>query len=372
MLELERIKKLNSEKPGKGEYVLYLMQASQRAEFNQALQLAVHRANELNLPVITYFGLTDDFPEGNLRHYAFMVEGLKETKESLTNRGIKVLIGRGSPPEGVLALAKQASLVVVDRGYLKVQRQWRNTVAEGLTVPLIQVEGDVVVPVEEASEKEEYAARTIRPKIHDKLEGYVDPVSQEDPKTSSTDYQLSFDDVQLDEVLPILDVDRTVRPVQFFTGGTTKAKDLLEEFIESKLDRYDQMSNDPAEDYLSNMSPYLHFGQISPVYIASRIMDTDSPGAEDYLEQLVVRRELSMNFIYYNEEYDEFPSFLPDWARETLMEHKNDPREYTYSREEFENGKTHDSYWNAAQKEMKLAGKTHGYMRMYWGKKILE
>jgi len=372
MLEQSRIQKLNNREEKRGDYVLYWMQASQRPESNQALQLAINRGNELNLPVVAYFGVTDDFPEGNMRHYDFMVEGLKETRRKLNDRGIKLLIGHQSPPEGAIELADRASLVVVDRGYLRIQKAWRKKVASGIDVPLIRVEDNVVVPVEEASDKEEYAARTIRPKINDRLEDFTDRVREEDPNHSSKELETDFRSINPDEILEKLDIDRSVGPVPGFTGGTLEAKELLNEFIESKLDRYEERGNDPTEDYLSHMSPYLHFGQISPIYIVNRIKESDSPGVEEYLEQLVVRRELSMNFVHYNENYDEFDSILPDWARETLAEHENDEREYLYSLKEFENAETHDPYWNAAQKEMNLRGKTHGYMRMYWGKKILE
>ncbi len=372
MLESERIKKLNDERERSGEYVLYWMQASQRPKENQALQMAINRANELNLPVMSYFGITDHFPEANLRHYQFMLEGLKETKERLAGRGIKTLIGHQSPPEGTIELAEEAAVVVVDRGYLRIQRSWRKTVATEISVPLIQVEGDVVVPVEEASNKEEYAARTIRPKINDRLDDFSVPADNLDPDKSSLDLDLEFDSVDPEEVLERLDIDRSVEPVRIHTGGTSRAKELLEDFIKEKLDQYAEKSNDPTVDYLSDMSPYLHFGQISPVYILNRVQEAKSPGAEDYLEQLVIRRELSMNFVYYNENYDDFSSILPDWALETLMDHRDDPREYIYSREELEKAETHDPYWNAAQKGMVLTGKTHSYMRMYWGKKILE
>ena len=372
MLEQSRIQKLNNREEKRRDYVLYWMQASQRPESNQALQLAINRGNELNLPVVAYFGVTDDFPEGNMRHYDFMVEGLKETRRKLNDRGIKLLIGHQSPPEGAIELADRASLVVVDRGYLRIQKAWRKKVASGIDVPLIRVEDNVVVPVEEASDKEEYAARTIRPKINDRLEDFTDRVREEDPNHSSKELETDFRSINPDEILEKLDIDRSVGPVPGFTGGTLEAKELLNEFIESKLDRYEERGNDPTEDYLSHMSPYLHFGQISPIYIVNRIKESDSPGVEEYLEQLVVRRELSMNFVHYNENYDEFDSILPDWARDTLAEHENDEREYLYSLKEFENAETHDPYWNAAQKEMNLRGKTHGYMRMYWGKKILE
>jgi deoxyribodipyrimidine photo-lyase len=131
------------------------------------------------------------------------------------------------------------------------------------------------------------------------------------------------------------------------------------------------LRNDPTLDYLSHLSPYLHFGQISPLYIALKVIDTDSRGKEAFLEELIVRRELSMNFVFYNEKYDSFEA-VPEWAKKTLKAHQKNKRQYTYSLEELETAQTHDAYWNAAQREMVGRGKMHGYMRMYWGKKIIE
>jgi deoxyribodipyrimidine photo-lyase len=154
-------------------------------------------------------------------------------------------------------------------------------------------------------------------------------------------------------------------------GGTHQAEMHLQNFLKNKLDSYAEYRNDPTKDYLSCMSPYLHFGQISPVYIASKVLETDSPGKNAYLEELIVRRELAINFVHYNLYYDSFEG-LPDWPKKTLTAHITDRREYVYTRDELEQAKTHDVYWNAAQKEMVSTGKMHGYMRMYWGKKILE
>ena len=121
------------------------------------------------------------------------------------------------------------------------------------------------------------------------------------------------------------------------------------------------------------MSPYLHFGQISPLYIALKVTRKNGLAKDAYLEELIVRRELSMNFVFYNEKYDSFRRGDPSWAQKTLKAHQRDKRPYLYSLEELESAKTHDPYWNAAQKEMVFTGKMHGYMRrMYWGKKILE
>jgi deoxyribodipyrimidine photo-lyase len=372
MIQKERITYLNRKSIRKGAYVLYWMQASQRAEYNHALEYTIMKANELRQPVLVFFGITDHFPEANERHYTFMLEGLREVRGSLEKRGIRIAILHKSPEIGAVQLARRASLVVVDRGYLRIQRTWRDQVAQKIDCPLIQVEADVIVPVEGASPKEEYAAATIRPKITKKLDFFLAPLDEHEPFVDSL--SLEFDSFGIDDVekaISKLRIDRIVKKVRSFHGGTEEAKSHLEIFLESKLDRFPELRNDPTFDYLSHMSPYLHFGQISPLFIALKVKKTRSPGIEAFLEELVVRRELSMNFVFYNEKYDSFEA-IPEWAKKTLQTHQKDKRPYLYSLGEFENAKTHDPYWNAAQKEMLFKGKMHGYMRMYWGKKIIE
>jgi deoxyribodipyrimidine photo-lyase len=372
MIQRERIKALNEKAVQKGTYVLYWMQASQRATYNHALEYAILKANELRQPLIVFFGITDRFPEANERHYAFMLEGLRETQKSLNERNIQMVIRHVSPEKGAIRMAKKASLVVVDRGYLNIQRYWRKTAAERIDSPLIQVESDVIVPVEEASSKEEYAAATLRPKIHKKLSHFLTPLSHREPILSSL--SMEFDSFEIDDpekAISKLRIDRRVGKVDSFRGGTKEAYRHLELFLEGKLDHYPELRNDPSLDYLSHMSPYLHFGQISPIEIALKVKQTRSPGGDAFLEELIVRRELSMNFVFYNGEYDAFEA-LPEWAKKTLRSHQRDKRLYLYTLEQLERAETHDPYWNAAQKEMVITGKMHGYMRMYWGKKILE
>ncbi len=372
MVQKERIKYLNKEPVRYRKFVVYWMQASQRTEYNHALEYAIHQANELSKPLVVYFGLTDNYPEANERHYAFMIQGLREVKKSLEERGITMVVWHKSPEIGVVELARDACLTVVDRGYTRIQRMWRRSAAGAIGCPLIQVESDVVVPVEEASPKEEYTAATFRPKINKKLSDYLLPLKQ--IKVRKDSLNLKFDSFDIDDVrkaLARLNIDRSVQGVKYFMGGTSQAKKLLKDFIENKLDKYPELRNDLTTDAVSRMSPYLHFGQISPLYITLKIRERKSPGRESYLEELIVRRELSMNFVFYNSRYDHFQA-LPEWCRNTLKEHEKDKREYAYSLADFENARTHDPYWNAAQKEMVLTGKMHGYMRMYWGKKILE
>ncbi len=372
MIQRERIRVLNQKRERRGEYVLYWMQASQREECNHALEYAIERANEMHVPMVVFFGVTDRFPEANERHYRFMLEGLRGTRDALEGRGIRMVVRGVSPEKGVVDLARRASVVVVDRGYLRIQRRWRREAAQRIACPMIQVESDVVVPVEEVSDHEEYAAATIRPKILKLREDYLVPLRRRPVRRDSLALRISGLDIcDTAGVLNGLAVDRGVGPSPFYRGGTGEARRLLARFISTGLDTFAERRNDPNADSVSHMSPYLHFGQISPLYIALRVADRASPGSEPYLEELIVRRELSMNFCHYNRRYDSYAG-LPAWCRATLEKHAADGREYVYSRAELEEARTHDPYWNAAQNEMRVTGKMHGYMRMYWGKKILE
>ncbi|MBU6999311.1 MAG: deoxyribodipyrimidine photo-lyase [Theionarchaea archaeon] len=373
MIHPERIQYLNANQIEPGKYVMYWMQSSHRTGYNHALEYAILMANELHLPVVVYFCLTDEY-RAEERHYRFMLEGLREVKASLEERNIQFVLQHGSPPAMVAEFSRDASLLVVDRGYMRREREWRTRVASHVTCPVIQVETNVVVPVEAASPKEEYSAATFRPKIERKKEYYLVPLTETHPELSSV--TMEFDSLQLettsdiDSILRRLNIGRKVQTSEFH-GGTELAKSHLHRFIEEKIDLYPELRNDPTTDCLSNLSPYLHFGHISPVYIALKVSEKESPGKDAYLEQLIVRRELSMNFVFYNNQYDRIEG-LPQWAQKTLKIHEKDPREYLYTVEELEAAKTHDPCWNAAQSHMVKTGKMHGYMRMYWGKKILE
>jgi len=374
MILNDRIKDLNNKKMIDNPYVVYWMQSSQRTEYNHALEYAIILANELKKPLIVYFGLTDNFPEATQRHYYFMLEGLKEVKAELMKRNIKMLIRKISPEKGALEISNVAAVMVVDRGYLKIERLWRTFLAQNAKCHVVQVEANVIVPIETASIKEEYTAATLRGKINKKLDEYTLPLNARVCDIFSINLDIPFDEYDIDNIdyaISNLNIDKTVRRVLYYTGGTSRANLLLEEFISNKLSHYSELKNEPSEDYSSNLSPYLHFGQISPLYIYIRLMDVNIEDKKTFLEELIIRRELSMNFVFYNDDYDSYNS-LPNWAKNTLEKHLVDEREFIYSREELEGAKTHDQYWNAAQMEMIITGKMHGYMRMYWGKKILE
>ncbi len=371
-----RVSSLNDREVRPGDWVLYWMQQSQRPHDNPALEHAIRKANGLDLPVLAVFGLTDGYPEANLRHYRFMLEGLSETRAALEKRRIRLVARKGDPPGVALSFARRAAMVVCDVGYTRHQRRWRTAVAEGAPCRVVAVEGDVVVPLTVASEKAEYAARTIRPKIHRHLEAFLEPCPRYRPKRSSLEIgEEGLDLSDVDAVLDGLDLDRSVGPVtRFFRGGPAEAKRRLRAFVEGRLANYDAHRNQPQTDDVSFMSPYLHFGQVSPVHVALRIREAGQGTGADraaYLEELVVRRELAANFVRYTPDYDRYGA-LPQWARRTLADHAGDPRDHRYDREALAAGKTHDPYWNAAMAEMRETGFMHNYMRMYWGKKILE
>ncbi len=375
MIQPERIQYLNGKAVRRGgDFVLYWMQASQRAEENHALEFAAAQANELGRPLVVFFGVTAHFPEANLRHYTFMVEGLAETRNALARRGIRMVVLAGDPGEMVIDAAERACLVVTDCGYLRIEKQWRAEAARALDCPLIQVESNVVVPVDAACPREAYSAAVLRPRIHRLLDRFLVPVHAVPVEADSLG--LAFDLPDLMDSAAIMrqlhaHIDPSVGPVPAIRGGAPAALALLDDFAVRKLDRYDGDRNDPTLDGSSGLSPYLHFGQISPLRIALRLKEVESPGRDPFLEQLVVRRELAMNFVHYNDRYDAYEG-LPTWCRSSLGSHANDPREHVYSRAQFEAAQTHDPYWNAAQYQMVSTGRMHGYMRMYWGKKLVE
>ena len=377
MIEAERIRLLNDDAPDRdGAYVLYWMQNAQRASFNPALEHAIRIANEEDLPVIVGFGLMADYPEANERHFAFMLEGLREVAETLSERGIKLVVLRGEPDEVALRLSRSAFAVVCDRGYLRHQRRWRLRVAREAGKRVVQVEGDVVVPVACASDRLETAARTLRPKLQRQWHAFLGDVHEAEPMKSSLRLRVKgdIDPRRPESVLTSLDLDRDVGRVGRFRAGTTEARRLLARFLRSDLPGYRDARNDPSDPQCSNLSPYLHFGQISPVEVARKVVAAKGGTDEDdssFLDELIVRRELAVNYVMNEPHYDAYRG-LPAWARETLEKHKHDTRPHVYTRAELESANTHDPYWNAAMNEMRKTGYMHNHMRMYWGKKIIE
>ena len=371
----ERIQVLNDREVAAGDYVLYWMQQAQRVAYNHALAAAIDLANTHHLPLLVVFGLTADYPEANRRHYMFMLEGLREVQAILKDRGIRMVVRLGDPPAVIIDASRSAAVVVCDRGYMPIQKAWRRRVASGAPCRVVQVESDVVVPLAAVSVKAEYAARTIRPKVHRRLSEFLQPFRV--PSVRKSSLFISDDGVALDDLGSLLDrleLDDSVPAVpRHFPGGPSAAQRRLKRFIDQQLPVYHTDRNPPEKNVGSHLSPYLHFGQISPLTMALRASTADAPqeAKDAFLEELIVRRELAMNFVEYTPGFDRYRT-LPAWARTTLDAHRKDHRPHVYTRTQLEAGRTHDPYWNAAMAEMRVTGYMHNYMRMYWGKKVLE
>jgi deoxyribodipyrimidine photo-lyase len=350
------------------------MQRSQRGIDNPALDLAIDAANELGLPVAVFFGLHPRYPNANLRHYSFLVEGLADTIDAVERRGA-AFVFRPYPEHDLIRFCDEIgpSLVVGDENPLRSPEAWRQKAAAKLRVPFWTVDSDVVVP-SRLFQKEEYAARTLRPKITPLIEVFLQP--SRNPRARfrwSAGHKPSGRILDTSRVLASLPLDRSAEAVSSLKGGTREAIRRLKRFINERLQFYDKLRNSPHIDGTSELSAHLHFGHISPITIALAVRDSDSPEASKtaFLEELIVRRELAINYVARNSNYDRLEG-CHGWARATLAERADDRRPYLYTQQQLESADTHDPLWNAAQIEMIRTGRMHGYVRMYWAKKILE
>ena len=359
-----------------GKYVLYWMQRAQRASDNKALTTAIHLANYLQIPVVVAFCLTK-YPAANRRHYSFMLEGLDDVVARLRDIGIPFIIRLGDPSSVILTLARQLNVAVIvsDENPLKEPRQWRSTVQQNSEVPFICVDADVVVPSKHFP-KEEWAAYTIRPKIQKLLPLYLHLSSPTETLQNRLDISPINRGYKESPIELLCNFDSSISIAQFHKGGQSTAEQLLDTFIQTKLQMYHAHRSFVPTSSTSQLSPYLHFGQISVVKIAQTINNlsnnpTLKESCTDFLEELIVRRELAINFTLRNNNYDQLIG-CPSWAIATLNDHRNDIRNPCYTIDQFEAAQTHDSLWNACQHQMIISGHMHGYLRIYWAKKILE
>ena len=353
--------------------VVYWMIRDQRADDNWALLYAQAIALKRHYPLVVAFTLPPIPLEATLRQCTFMLEGLKEVERKLHRKNIPLIVLTGPPVQRLLRFARRnrVSAVVSDFSPLRIHREWQTEVAEQVAASFFEVDTHNIVPCRFVSQKQEYGAYTLRPKISRLLPEFLTAF----PPLRKHPYQLAVSPPKVDWVKAYksLRVDRSVKPVSTFVPGTAAGRKVLRRFLTHGLERYHDGRNDPTPDAQSQLSPYLHFGQLAPQQVAweTQRYDADLKSQEAFLEELIVRRELSDNFCLYNDGYDS-PEGFPTWARETLADHRRDPREYVYTDTQLERGETHDPLWNAAQREMTTRGKMHGYMRMYWAKKILE
>jgi deoxyribodipyrimidine photo-lyase len=371
---MERVRKLNDRELRQGaQYVLYWSQMNRRVESNHALAFAADLANEHRLPLLVYEGLTCTYPFASDRFHTFLLEGVPETSRRLAKLGIGYVFHlrrrRADSNDALYRLATDAAALVTDDYPTFIAADHNHSVPSRLEIPYYAVDSSCIVPMSHF-EKQEYAAYTVRPKINRALARYMQPVPPVRVKRK-WNAPVSPLHCEVQDNIPILvaacEIDHSVAPSKEFRGGRKEAERRLRHFLKHDLRRYAKTSNQPSEKSTSGMSPYLHFGHISSLEIAMAVKEY----AEEFLEQLIVRRELAFNFARFGPKPNTLDA-LPNWARATLRKHADDRRDPIYTRDQFERAGTHDELWNATQREMLLDGKIHGYYRMYWGKKIIE
>jgi len=367
-----RVRVLKEAPPGRGP-VVYWLSRDQRARDNWALLFAQELALGAKVPVVVLFCLAPAFLGAALRQYAFMLRGLAETARLLAHYRIPLILLQGPPEEEVPRALQTLGVraLVTDFDPLRLKRSWKAAVLPRVAAPVYEVDAHNLIPCWLASPKQEWAAYSFRPKVRRALPEFLTDFPE------LAEHPFPFGEAPPfpapEEILARLPVDRRVPEVSRPLPGEAAAARMLADFLARRLARYPRDRNDPTREGQSGLSPYLHFGQLAPQRVAWEVLRAEAPpeAKEAFLEELIVRRELSDNFCHYQPDYDRVAGF-PAWARASLEKHRADPREYLYSREELEEARTHDELWNAAQREMVLTGKMHGYLRMYWAKKILE
>jgi deoxyribodipyrimidine photo-lyase len=357
--------------------VVYWMQRAMRIPDNPALGIAIEAANLLGLPVAVYFQVIPNYPNANLRHYHFLQQGLLDVAADAAELGVGFVLRRSPARLEEFLEEAQAAVLIGDENSCREPERWRNVLASRLKIPFWTVDADVVVP-SRVFGRSFALLHHFRPKLKAELPKYlVEPASaspqiQWKPRKNPESFSLAND-----ITAGFTKLDRSIVPVDSFTGGTHAALKRLRDFIEHDLACYDEKRNHPEIPGTSRLSPYLHFGNIGPLTIALSVQKAIRNGTvaptvgERFLEQLIGWRELAVLFVRHEPSYDNWECAAP-WARKTLIEHAGDSRPYRYNLRQLERAETSDDLWNAAQREMVTTGWMHNYMRMYWAKKILE
>ncbi len=375
----ERVQLLN-DKPANadGKYVLYWMQMFKRTEYNHALNFAIEQANERKLPLVVYEGLKYYYPWASDRIHTFILEGVEEKRAAFEKLGIKYVFylqkDDKSPKDTVARIAKDAALIVTDDFPCFIIPKHNEAIVRKAEIPVFAVDSNGVIPMSRF-EKEEYAAYTIRPKIKKILNEYLKPFEEEKIIVRADDLKVDCPETTVENIEKLVSecaIDHSVKASHFYQGGTANGRKRLKKFLKEILTDYDEARNKPEKDGSSRLSSYLHFGFLSSLEIALAVQKADAAQAskDAYLEEIIVRRELSYNFTRFNKKYDSLES-LPAWVQKTMREHIDDERAPIYSLKQLERGETYDELWNAAQREMVETGEMHNYVRMLWGKNVI-
>ncbi len=406
----KRVFKRNGKEPNQqGDYVLYWMQTNRRFQYNYALEYAVGWANKLDKPLLIYEGLSCDYPWASDRFHYFIMEGMAENLDYARTNDLNYycyLEDESGAGNGLLySLAPNACTIISDEYPVFIIREHNEKVGTRLDVPYITVDSNGLIPLG-LTEKAPYNAYFFR-KIMQRnfLECYTNPPEQDpfDDLENKDDISLPLDFLERypsaenhlehpEGFISELPINHKIGKIEL-QGTRQAALGKLGQFIQYGLSKYDEHRNDPDEGAASGLSPWLHFGKISEYEIVDAVFDhqpkgwsldditfnkgstggffNGDPNVDAFLDEVITWREVGFHFAHHEPNYDQYES-LPDWALETLEKHKDDPREYIYELEEFAQSQTHDEIWNAAQTQLREEGVMQNYLRMLWGKKVLE
>ncbi len=406
----DRVFKRNQNEPNPdGEFVLYWMQINRRFHYNFALEYAVGWANKLDKPLLILEAFSCDYPWATDRTHTFMMQGMKEHLETIDRRSFHYLPyvekESGQYEKLLMSLSTRASLLVTDEYPVFIMKERNATLPDQVHIPYYSVDSNGLIPLG-LTEKDPYSAYLFRKTMQKYfVEAYTNPPKENPLEELNNRSHIELPDSifeglpdgeealsDIAETISGISIDHSVKPIEWH-GGRNAALQKMHYFMENGLMQYGELRNDPDENKTSKMSAWLHFGKISEYEVVREVLSHQPQGwdldritynngsrngffnghssIDAYLDELITWREVGFHFAHHRDDYDQFES-LPDWALETLNEHKSDPREWTYSYDELAESRTHDEIWNAAQTQLREEGIIHNYLRMLWGKKVLE
>lgn len=364
--------------PG-GDFVLYWMRTAIRTDENSALNVAIESANELGLPLLVYHGLSERYPFASDRHHTFVLQGARDVQLEFAEKNIEYALHlerRGHRGPHLKTLANRAAVVVTEDMPTEPLRRWTVALSLGLPCGIFVVDTACIVPMRLVGKSYEraFAYRNATKKLYDERVP-LGPIHAELRTGVHRSIDLPFvpvdlQNVSLDDLVSQCEIDHSIGPVPDSIGGTVAGYQRWQEFKDNGLSHYDRRRNNALVDGVSRMSPYLHYGMVSPMRIARESAAENTKGAEKYLDELLIWRELAYAFCFYRRDHARI-SAIPDWALETLAEHESDQRPSLLSWETMSRGITGDSLWDSAQRSLLVHGELHNNVRMTWGKAIL-
>lgn len=405
-----RVFKRNKKDPNpNGDYVLYWMQINRRFHYNFALEYAVGWANKLGKPLLILEAFSCDYPWATDRSHSFMMQGMKEHLEYADDQDLNYVSfveqEAGQYERLLKNLASNASVLVTDEYPVFIMRKRNEKYPKEMEIPYVTVDSNGLIPLG-LTDKDPYSAYFFR-KIMQKnfIEAFTNPPKQnpldeleckqradlpESLFKNIPDVKEALNDIP--GFISKLDIDHSVKPIDWH-GGRAAALGMMGQFIKDALYVYDEKRNDPDEQKTSQLSPWLHFGKISEYEIVKAVLEhqpkgwdldkitfnkgstggffNGDPNVDGFLDEVITWREVGFHFAHHRPDYDQIDS-LPDWVQKTMDEHRGDPREHIYTYEELKNSQTHDEIWNAAQTQLREDGIIHNYLRMLWGKKVIQ